>query len=94
MDKTKAKAYPVGSYLLVPADLGHTMGADVDTIIYYRYSPGPVEDTPRWRDAPPLELQATPAPEQKLTEECKNREAGMFLPGVPDEFSSPLHLIC
>jgi len=33
MDKTKAKAYPGGSYLLVPADLGHTMGADVDTII-------------------------------------------------------------
>jgi quercetin dioxygenase-like cupin family protein len=33
LDKTGAKSYPVGSYLYVPANLPHTMGADVDTII-------------------------------------------------------------
>jgi quercetin dioxygenase-like cupin family protein len=33
MDKEGAKPYPVGSYLLVPAGVEHTMGADVDTII-------------------------------------------------------------
>lgn len=33
LDKAGAKAYPVGSYLLVPANVKHTMGADVDTII-------------------------------------------------------------
>jgi quercetin dioxygenase-like cupin family protein len=33
MDRKGAKAYPVGSYLLVPANVEHTMGADVDTII-------------------------------------------------------------
>jgi quercetin dioxygenase-like cupin family protein len=33
LDKEGAKAYPVGSYLLVPANVEHTMGADVDTII-------------------------------------------------------------
>jgi quercetin dioxygenase-like cupin family protein len=33
LDKEGAKAYPVGSFLLVPANVQHTMGADVDTII-------------------------------------------------------------
>jgi quercetin dioxygenase-like cupin family protein len=33
LDKEGAKAYPIGSFLLVPADVEHTMGADVDTII-------------------------------------------------------------
>jgi quercetin dioxygenase-like cupin family protein len=33
LDKQGAKAYPVGSFLLVPANVQHTMGADVDTII-------------------------------------------------------------
>jgi len=33
LDKEGAKAYPVGSFLLVPANVPHTMGADVDTII-------------------------------------------------------------
>src|ERR671924_974821 len=32
-DKKTAKSYPTGSYVLVPANLEHTMGADVDTII-------------------------------------------------------------
>jgi quercetin dioxygenase-like cupin family protein len=33
LDKSGAKSYPVGSYLYVPANVPHTMGADVDTII-------------------------------------------------------------
>lgn len=33
LDKTNAQAYPVGSFILVPANVKHTMGADVDTII-------------------------------------------------------------
>jgi quercetin dioxygenase-like cupin family protein len=33
LDKNGAKPYPVGSFLLVPANIEHTMGADVDTII-------------------------------------------------------------
>src|SRR6266853_4242592 len=33
LDKEGAKAYPVGSFLLVPANIEHTMGADVDTVI-------------------------------------------------------------
>ena len=33
LDKDGAKPYPVGSFLLVPANVEHTMGADVDTII-------------------------------------------------------------
>ncbi|HEY6402422.1 MAG TPA: hypothetical protein VI479_13490 [Blastocatellia bacterium] len=33
LDKKGAKSYPVGSYLLVPANVKHTMGATVDTII-------------------------------------------------------------
>jgi quercetin dioxygenase-like cupin family protein len=33
LDKEGAKTYPVGSYLLVPANVQHTMGADIDTII-------------------------------------------------------------
>jgi quercetin dioxygenase-like cupin family protein len=33
LDKTGAKTYPIGSFLLVPANVQHTMGADVDTII-------------------------------------------------------------
>ncbi len=33
LDKNGAKAYPAGSYLLVPANVKHSMGADVDTII-------------------------------------------------------------
>jgi len=33
LDKENAIAYPVGSYLFVPANAQHTMGADVDTII-------------------------------------------------------------
>lgn len=33
LDKAGAKSYPVGSYLYVPANVPHTMGADVDTII-------------------------------------------------------------
>lgn len=32
LDRTGAKAYPVGSFLYVPANIQHTMGADVDTI--------------------------------------------------------------
>lgn len=33
LDKEGAKAYPVGTFLLVPANVQHTIGADVDTII-------------------------------------------------------------
>jgi quercetin dioxygenase-like cupin family protein len=33
LDKEGAKTYPIGSFLLVPANVEHTMGADVDTII-------------------------------------------------------------
>jgi quercetin dioxygenase-like cupin family protein len=33
LDKEGAKAYPVGSFLLVPANVEHTMGADVDTTV-------------------------------------------------------------
>jgi len=33
LDKNGAKSYPAGSYLLVPANVKHSMGADVDTII-------------------------------------------------------------
>ena len=33
LDKAGAKSYPVGSYLYVPANAPHTMGAEVDTII-------------------------------------------------------------
>jgi quercetin dioxygenase-like cupin family protein len=33
LDKAGAKAYPVGTFMLVPANVEHTMGADVDTII-------------------------------------------------------------
>ena len=33
LDKNGAKAYPAGSYLLVPANVKHSMGADMDTII-------------------------------------------------------------
>jgi len=33
LDKEGAKTYPVGSFLLVPANVEHTMGADVDTVI-------------------------------------------------------------
>lgn len=33
LDKTHAKSYPAGSYLYVPANVPHTMGSDVDTII-------------------------------------------------------------
>jgi quercetin dioxygenase-like cupin family protein len=33
LDKIHAQSYPVGSFLLVPANVKHTMGADVDTII-------------------------------------------------------------
>jgi quercetin dioxygenase-like cupin family protein len=33
LDKQGAKTYAAGSYLLVPANVQHTMGADVDTII-------------------------------------------------------------
>jgi quercetin dioxygenase-like cupin family protein len=33
LDKQDAKTYAAGSYLLVPANVPHTMGADVDTII-------------------------------------------------------------
>jgi quercetin dioxygenase-like cupin family protein len=32
LDKGGAKTYPMGSFLLVPANIEHTMGADVDTI--------------------------------------------------------------
>jgi quercetin dioxygenase-like cupin family protein len=32
-DKAGSKTYPVGSYVFVPANLEHTMGADVDTIL-------------------------------------------------------------
>jgi quercetin dioxygenase-like cupin family protein len=32
-DKQPSKTYPAGSYVFVPANLEHTMGADVDTII-------------------------------------------------------------
>jgi quercetin dioxygenase-like cupin family protein len=32
LDKAGAKTYPVGSFLYVPANVQHTMGADVDTI--------------------------------------------------------------
>ena len=32
LDKKGAKTYPTGSYLFVPANVEHTMGADVDTI--------------------------------------------------------------
>lgn len=33
LDKKNAKSYRVGTFLLVPANVQHTMGADVDTII-------------------------------------------------------------
>ena len=33
LDKTHAKGYGVGSFILVPKDVQHTMGATVDTII-------------------------------------------------------------
>jgi quercetin dioxygenase-like cupin family protein len=33
LDKERAKSYPAGSYLLVPANAKHSMGATVDTII-------------------------------------------------------------
>jgi quercetin dioxygenase-like cupin family protein len=33
LDKEGAKSYPVGTFMLVPANVEHTMGADVDTII-------------------------------------------------------------
>src|SRR5215472_16569572 len=33
LDREGAKTYAVGSFLLVPANVPHTMGADVDTII-------------------------------------------------------------
>jgi hypothetical protein len=33
LDKEGAKAYPLGTFMLVPANVEHTMGADVDTII-------------------------------------------------------------
>lgn len=33
LDQEGAKAYPAGSFLLVPANVEHTMGADVDTVI-------------------------------------------------------------
>jgi quercetin dioxygenase-like cupin family protein len=32
LDKQGAKTYPVGSFLFVPANVEHTMGAEVDTI--------------------------------------------------------------
>lgn len=32
-DKRGAKSYPAGSFVFVPANVEHTMGADVDTII-------------------------------------------------------------
>jgi hypothetical protein len=32
LDKTGATTYPVGSFLFVPANMEHTMGAEVDTI--------------------------------------------------------------
>lgn len=32
LDKAGAKTYPAGSFLYVPANVQHTMGADVDTI--------------------------------------------------------------
>ncbi len=32
LDKERAKTYSVGSFLFVPANVEHTMGADVDTI--------------------------------------------------------------
>jgi quercetin dioxygenase-like cupin family protein len=32
-DKEGAKTYPAGSYLFVPANVEHTMGADTDTIV-------------------------------------------------------------
>jgi quercetin dioxygenase-like cupin family protein len=32
LDQTGAKTYPVGSFLFVPANVEHTMGAEVDTI--------------------------------------------------------------
>ena len=33
LDKSGAKGYSAGTYLLVPANVQHTMGAEVDTII-------------------------------------------------------------
>lgn len=33
LDKEGAKSYAAGTYLLVPANVEHTMGAEVDTII-------------------------------------------------------------
>lgn len=33
LDKAGAKGYPVGSFLFVPANTQHSMGAEVDTII-------------------------------------------------------------
>ncbi len=33
LDLQNAKAYPAGSFLIVPANAKHTMGADEDTII-------------------------------------------------------------
>ncbi|MGO9650451.1 MAG: cupin domain-containing protein [Terriglobales bacterium] len=32
-DKKGARSYPAGSFVFVPANMEHTMGADVDTII-------------------------------------------------------------
>ena len=33
LDKQGSKDYPAGSFLLVPANVEHTMGAEVDTIV-------------------------------------------------------------
>jgi hypothetical protein len=33
LDKEGAKAYPAGTFMLVTANVEHTMGADVDTTI-------------------------------------------------------------
>lgn len=33
LDKEGARSYPVGTFMLVPANVEHTMGAEVDTII-------------------------------------------------------------
>jgi hypothetical protein len=34
LDQAGAKGYSVGTFLLVPAHVKHTMGADLDTIIF------------------------------------------------------------